>query len=72
MHLGQGSGDVLDGELQLLQGLEQGFLAVSLNGLHSLNQGLRMRITLSVHYFPLKSKKEADPRGAHCWNTRGA
>lgn len=54
MHLGQGSGHVLDRASHLLQGLEQGVLIVLQNGLHSLDQGLGMRFTFSVHYFPLK------------------
>lgn len=57
MHLDQGFGHVLDGESQLLQGLEQGVLVVLQNGLHSPNQGLGMRSIFSVHDFPLTSKE---------------
>lgn len=57
VHLGQGFGHVLDGESQLLQGLEQGVLVVLQKSLHSPNQGLGMRSIFSVHDFPLKSKE---------------
>lgn len=49
MHLSQGSGDVLNGEPQLLQGLEQGVWAGQQDGIHRLNKGLGMRFSLTMH-----------------------
>ena len=43
MHLSQGSGDILDGECQSLQGLEQAVRAGLQEGIHCLNKGLGMR-----------------------------
>lgn len=49
VHLSQGSGDVLDGDPQSLQGLKQGVWAGLQDGIHGLNQGLETRFSPSAH-----------------------
>ena len=49
MHLSQGSGDVLNGDPQSLQGLEQGVWAGQQDGIHCLNKGLGMTLGVTMH-----------------------